>query len=108
MTDFENYIENSEIVQLAILEATHRYFYDKCFDKNNRLKEDDETNKISAIYKELWCKYPDWRAKIKKRMDRYPILADIAFVKSMEITNKPDRNFCQILLIHFAEKTQPF
>jgi hypothetical protein len=110
MKEYENYIENSEIVQLAILAATHRYFYDKCFDDKNkyrepRLKDDSETEKVNAIYKALWCKYPDWRMKIKKHMDRY--LVNDAWVKSLEVTNKPEIDFSQLILIHFKETPKP-
>lgn len=106
MNDFEKYLEDSEIVQLALLAATHRYFYDKCFDKNGRLKDDEETKKINAIYKELWCKHPDWRAKIREHVKRY-IVADDTFVNHLHTFNKPKRNFSNLLLIHFAEIAQP-
>lgn len=102
----EEYLESSEFIQLAILAAIHRYFYDECFDDKNkwhqpRLKDDHETKRVNQIYHSLWCKYPDWRVRIKKHISRY--LVNDAFVKSLEITNKPEIDFSQLLLIHFKE-----
>lgn len=108
MNKLETYIENSELVQLAILEAVHRFVYDECFDSKNeykqpRPKDDEESKKANEIHKALWCKHPDWRARIKKYIERYQIEPNLALVKSLEITNKPKKDFSQLFIIHFCQ-----
>jgi hypothetical protein len=81
----QEYVRKSELVQCAVVGAIHRYYYDECFDKNGRFKDDAKW--VSDIYKILWCKHPDWRQKIKDYMKRYMI--EDATVKHLHTFNKP-------------------
>lgn len=78
------FIENSELVKLAKLEATHRYYYDVACKSNNMDLQLEVSYQLSIAYNLL----PDWRYRIVKYMERYDIAGPINW---LPISNRPQR-----------------
>lgn len=69
------YILNSELVQCAIIEAVHRFYFDECFTKGDgaRPKNDELTKEVNILLQNLHCQRPDWRYRLKKIPERYTV-----------------------------------
>ena len=87
---FYLHLQKHETLQLAIVEAVQRFFYDNCFDtKTGKMLDSDEARAISNLYQTLSCARPSWRHSLKKRMERYdgnaPTTALVKDAKPKEI-----------------------
>lgn len=70
--DFKNYLWRNEMVRLAITEATHRFYYDQCFNPYFlRPFETNDVKRISKLHSILSTRYAGWRYKMKKKLERY-------------------------------------
>ena len=101
----EEYIANSELVQAAIVEATHRYYNDMCF-KGGKFEASEENARVSNILSNLWCLIPDWRIRLSKAIKRYVIpIAPNSEVKGLLVSDKPKKIYVSELKINVHEVT---
>lgn len=69
---FEDFLEQHETFQAAIIEAVHRYFYDHCFNPyTDKLANDKEAELFFDIHQTMHNLMPDWRLRLKKNTERY-------------------------------------
>jgi hypothetical protein len=77
-------IEQSELVQLATIEAIHRLYYDN-------VGNDKETGELGDYLACIWNMHPDWRHKLHKELqrtqDRYK--GDNRQIKDVPLCNRP-------------------
>lgn len=72
LDDLIDYIRDNEIVNAAITEAVHRFYYDHCFSPyTERPYNTPDVKAISKIHDILSAKNAGWRFTIKKRFERY-------------------------------------
>ena len=94
-----DYLSADETFQCALTEAVHRYYHDKCFTngEGSRPKNTEEYTYISNLHQTLSCLHPNWRFKLKKRLERYhgweDTTAIIRDAKPKEIINTQVRLF---------------
>jgi len=90
--NFSEFLKTHETFQLALIEAVHRYYYDKCFTsgKEGRFKDNDESKIISALHQTLHCANPNWRYRLKKKLERYDAWEDTT---ALIIDSKPKKFF---------------
>lgn len=71
--NLNTFLQKHETLQLALVEAVHRYYYDKCFTdgEGSRFRDDDEAKLISVLHQNLHCARPGWRHDIKRKLERY-------------------------------------
>jgi hypothetical protein len=100
----EEHIAKSELVQIAILEAVHRYYFDECF-VDGRFDGSEESQRVSQILTNLWCLIPDWRLRLFNATKRYsiPTLPN-SNTKLLGVFNKPKKIFDTNIDIKFNEK----
>lgn len=71
MNKLEEHIANSPLVKAAIVEAVHRFYYDRILsDKREDVKALAETNAADVLHK-LWNLHPDWRHTLHEIPKRY-------------------------------------
>lgn len=85
MQTFEEFIENSDLIKLAKIEAAHRYYYDVAVKSGDQ----EVMSKFGYIVGENWCLYPDWRYQLVKYMDRYKF--DLAPITWIPICSRPNK-----------------
>ncbi len=70
---FNDFLKGHEFFQLALIEAVHRYYHDLCFSggENSRPKDTELCRNFSDIQQNLTCLTPDWRYRLKKKLERY-------------------------------------
>lgn len=101
VTGLNEYIENSGLVQLAKVEATHRYYYDVACKSNNMAMQLAVSYQMSLV-----CNLrPDWRYRIVKYMERYDIPGPINW---LPVSNKPQKRCYAPVGKSMADTEEPF
>jgi|688.fasta_scaffold895567_3 hypothetical protein len=70
-TSLIDHIKASPLVQAAITEAVHRFYYDKILSSNPQDRKDLQETQASDVLSTLWNLQPDWRHVIEKQSKRY-------------------------------------
>lgn len=65
------HIRNSPLVQAAITEAVHRFYYDRILSNQKKDKQDLQETQASDILSTLWNLQPNWRYILQKTAKRY-------------------------------------
>lgn len=72
LNKLDKFLQGHELLQLAKIEAVHRYLFDNCFHEvTGKLLNTPEAKFIFNLYQTLHNENPDWRFKLKKKMERY-------------------------------------
>lgn len=79
------HVQNSELVQGAITESVHRFYYDRILSDREKDKLDLIETNASEILSTLWNLNPNWRYIIEKTARRYKS----ENTKSVCVFNKP-------------------
>lgn len=80
-----HFLQKDELLQCALTEAIHRFYYSSGFDTYTQRPAID-SRRISHLHTTMMCLHPDWRYRIKKHMARY---ADGDKVNYLPLINKP-------------------
>jgi hypothetical protein len=98
MNKLEEHIANSPLVRAAIVEAVHRFYYDRVLsDKKEDIKDLEDTN-AAAVLSKLWNLYPDWRHTLYEVPKRY---------KSAEVSSV-NRHIAPPEIVTFVSPTVAF
>jgi hypothetical protein len=65
------HIQQSPLVQAAITEAAHRFYYDRILSDKEKDKQDLIETQASDVLSTLWNLQPNWRYIIEKAARRY-------------------------------------
>ncbi len=65
------HIQKSQLVQAAITEAVHRFYYDRILSDKEKDKHDLIETQASDVLSTLWNLQPNWRYIIEKAAKRY-------------------------------------
>lgn len=79
------HIKQSTTVQAAIIEAVHRFYYDRICSDKKQDKIDLEETCASDVLSTLWCLQPNWRYVLEKAAKRY----DAADTNKVMLFSKP-------------------
>lgn len=72
LSKLDKFMQGHELLQLAKIEAVHRYLFDHCFHEyTGKLLDTPEAKYIFDLYQTLHCEVPDWRYRLKKKLERY-------------------------------------
>lgn len=83
-------MQKHEFLQLATIEAMHRFYHDQCFDpKTGKQLDTEEAMEIISVYRNMVCLRPSWRYLLKKKAERY---FGTGMTISMEIECRPKGN----------------
>ena len=85
MDALREYIKSSPLVQAAITEAVHRFYFERIGKENEKAKRELLETQASDIWSTLWNLQPDWRIVLEKYAKRYTGEA----VKWLPICSKP-------------------
>lgn len=93
-----DYIEQSELVQAAITESVHRFYYDRCLSEKHNIKDELFNSNASDLLSNLWNLQPNWRYILKKSADRYYHIN----TQSVSIYGKPKNKINLLLSINIT------
>lgn len=65
------HIQNSPLVQAAITEAVHRFYYERALSTKERDQQDLIDSDAANVLSTLWNLMPNWRYFIKNWMLKY-------------------------------------
>lgn len=85
-TSLKDYVNSSPLVQAAITEAVHRFYYDRVLSDKDQDKKDLQETNASGILSMLWNLQPNWRMIIEKAGKRY----NASDVKAVALNRTPD------------------
>lgn len=102
MNELTNYIENSPLVQAAITEAVHRFYYDRVGSGNLKDAQVLEQTQASDILSTRINANPDWRLTLHKTALRY----NAAPVKALCIYGKPKNLISLNIKVDYTPKEQ--
>ncbi len=96
MDKLQEHIQNSPLVKAAVIEAVHRFYYDRVLSDTLAHKQELEETQAGDILSKLWNLHPSWRQQLLTIPQRYkgadtnsipidgrPKLADIPFVTTI-------------------------
>ena len=87
MNKLEKHIQESPLVRAAIVEAVHRFYYDRILSTKKQDQDDIKECEVDEILDKLWNLHPDWRhtlLTIPKRYEGNP-------TNAVSIHGKPKR-----------------
>lgn len=87
----------SPLVRAAIVEAVHRFYYDRVLSNRNRDQEELMQSSAPEILDVLWNLYPNWREVLLTLPQRYKG----ADTKAVSIFGKPETFFPSIIIPSF-------
>lgn len=67
----QEHIANSPLVRAAIVEAVHRFYYDRILSDKLSDKQDLEETQAGDILGKLWNLHPSWRQQLLTIPTRY-------------------------------------
>lgn len=82
------HIKNSPLVQAAITEAVHRFYYDRILSTKQKDKQELQETQASDVLSTLWCLQPDWRYIIEQSVKRYDVAGK---ANDVLLINKPQK-----------------
>jgi hypothetical protein len=80
-----DFIKESPTVQAAIVEAVHRFYYDRVNSHTKQDAKDLEETYASDVLSTLWNLHPNWRYVLQKTANRY----NSENTKAVSILGKP-------------------
>lgn len=85
MITINDIIKSSPLVQAAVVEAIHRYYYDHVLDNK---WDPEEREYVSNLLSNQWCLLPDWRRILHEKTTRY-YKSDI--ITSLPVWSRPPK-----------------
>ena len=86
MNKLHEHIANSTLVKAAVIEAVHRFYYDRVLSDRQQDQQDLIDTQAADILATLWNLLPDWRYRLHSIPERYVNAGPIA---ALPIHGKP-------------------